>query len=112
MTTNAFPLKELRDPKRFASHFDLSLAQLAEVSGLPEEDLINKTPSAEQRLHEMVTILELAMPLCTNEFEALRWYRNEKIPGLADHTGESLVKSGKADAVIQHLKRIQEGGFA
>jgi hypothetical protein len=44
--------------------------------------------------------------------QAYAWYRSEPLSGFGDLTAGELVKRGLADAVLAHLNRVAEGGFA
>jgi hypothetical protein len=48
----------------------------------------------------------------TNRYAAMAYYRNNKIVGFGCKTMEELVKDGHAEAVIEHIRAGEVGGFA
>ena len=52
------------------------------------------------------------LKLVTTNSDAERWLIKEKIPSLGDKTAAQLILEGQADAVLQHLERITDGGYA
>ena len=45
------------------------------------------------------------------EQQAIAWYRFEPLPAFGGRTAETLVKEGKAAAVLGYLDHIALGGF-
>jgi hypothetical protein len=96
--------------------FGLSKLQIARSLGLPAE-AVNKrsrlgAAKTQQRLREMLEIVNRVSDWSGGELQAMAWYRSQSIPALGDQTAEALVKAGKADVVREYLDGIALGGFA
>ena len=99
-----------------ADRFGLSKLQVARSLGLPKEALHKRerfvAPKTQQRLREMLEIVNRVSHWAGGQVQAMAWYRGESIPALGDQTAEALVKAGKADVVREYLDGIALGGFA
>jgi hypothetical protein len=104
------------NPRNMANTFETTVKTLASISGL-SVDAISKSKRArskksQERLREMLLIINRATPWCGSIFQAYAWYRSEPLPSLGDLTAETLVKQGYANHVLQHIDRIAQGGYA
>jgi antitoxin Xre/MbcA/ParS-like protein len=103
-------------PDRVAEAFGLTKFQLADILGLARETLYRSTranaPKTQARMREMLEILSFVEDWAGGKLQAMAWYRAQAIPEFGGRTAESLVKSGDASAVRDHLDRIALGGFA
>jgi hypothetical protein len=101
---------------RVADAFSLTKFQLADILGLARETLYKPSranaPKTQARMREMLEILSFVEDWAGGKLQALAWYRAQAIPEFGGRTAESLVKSGHASAVRDHLDRIALGGFA
>ena len=99
-----------------ADRFGLSKLQVARSLGLPKEAVHKRSrfvaPKTQQRLREMLEIVNRVSQWAGGQVQAMAWYRGESIPALGDQTAEALVKAGKADVVREYLDGIALGGFA
>ena len=50
--------------------------------------------------------------LVFSERDGKRWMTQEKIPGFGGKTANELISDGCVDAVIKHIERISNGGYA
>jgi hypothetical protein len=100
---------------RVANAFKLTKFQLADILGLSRETLYKSSranaPKTQARMREMLDIISFVEPWCGGKLQAMAWYRAQPIVGFG-RTAESLVKSGHASWVRDHLDRIALGGFA
>lgn len=96
--------------------FGLSKLQIARSLGLPKEAVHKRSrisaPKTQQRLREMLEIVNRVSAWAGGQVQAMAWYRSQSIPALGDQTAEALVKAGKADVVREYLDGIALGGFA
>ena len=96
--------------------FGLSKLQIARSLGLPKEAVHKRSrisaPKTQQRLKEMLEIVNRVSAWAGGQVQAMAWYRSQSIPALGDQTAEALVKAGKADVVREYLDGIALGGFA
>ena len=67
--------------------------------------------ATQRRLHNIIEILDRAIPCAGSGVRAFVWYRSQTLPSFGDQTAEDLVKTGRAEAVKCHLEKIVEGGF-
>jgi hypothetical protein len=100
---------------RVADAFCLTKFQLADVLGLARETLYRPARAhaakTQARLREMLEIISFVEDWAGGKLQAMAWYRAYAIPEFG-RTAESLVKSGHASWVREHLDRIALGGFA
>ena len=96
--------------------FGLSKVQIARSLGLPKEAVHKRdrltAPKTQQRLREMLEIINRVSVWSGGQVPAMAWYRSQPIPALGDQTAEALVKAGQADLVREYLDGIAIGGFA
>jgi Protein of unknown function (DUF2384) len=96
--------------------FGLSKVQIARSLGLPKEAVHKRdrlvAPKTQQRLREMLEIVNRVSMWAGGQVQAMAWYRSQPIAALGDQTAEGLVKAGKADLVREYLDGIAVGGFA
>lgn len=59
-----------------------------------------------------VTIIARATELLGDEPRAIAWFRFQPLPGFDGKTAEELVAEGQAEAVLNHLDALENGGFA
>lgn len=104
------------NPKAFADKFHTTVKEVAVVSGLSPDTVAKRhrvqSKASQKRLRDIVLILNRVLPWCGSPMQAYAWYRSEALPSFGDMTAEELVKRGMADAVLKHLNRVAEGGFA
>lgn len=99
-----------------ADRLGINKRELALTAGLAPETLQRKAradaPATQARLAEMSEIIRRVNAWAGGDRQAFAWYRAEPLPEFGDRTAESLVKSGKADAVRDYLDHLALGGFA
>ncbi len=103
-------------PKAVADQFHTTIKEVAAFSGLSQDSVSKRnrvrSKSSQKRLRDIVLILNKVQPWCGASMQAFAWYRSEQLPGFGDLTAEDLVKRGMADAVLDYLSELAEGGFA
>lgn len=99
-----------------AGALHVTKAELATAIGLPAETLRKtereRSRPAQQRLRDVVEILNRVSHWTGSDLQAYAWYRSEPLPPFGQRTASDLVVEGLADAVKTHLSRIAVGGFA
>jgi len=103
-------------PDRLSDWLGTNRQQLASAAGL-SRDAVSKAarlqaPATQQRLRDLVEIINRIRGWAGSPEVAFAWYRAEPIPGFGDLTAEDMVRQGRADAVKRYLTRIAAGGFA
>ncbi len=103
-------------PKAVAEQFHTTVKEIAALSGLSPDTVAKqsrfRSKTSQRRLRDIVLILNRVLPWCGTPMQAYAWYRSEPIPGFGDLTAEDLVKRGMAEAVMEYIGRIAEGGYA
>ena len=103
-------------PRAVADEFHTTLKVVSTLSGLPIDTVSKKSrfrsKASQQRLRDIVLILNRVLPWCGSPIQAYAWYRSEPLPSFGDLTAEDLVKRGKADDVLEEISRLASGGFA
>jgi hypothetical protein len=104
------------DPALIADLLRITVEEIAGLCGLPQgairdQDRI-RSASFQERLRDLVLILDEVQPWCGSLPDASTWYRSEPIPSLGDATAEDLVKAGKGKLILSYLARIEQGGYA
>ena len=116
LTTDLIDQSGFVSPKAVAEQFHTTVKEIAALSGLSPDTVAKqsrfRSKTSQQRLRDIVLILNRVLPWCGTPMQAYAWYRSEPIPGFGDLTAEELVKRGMAEAVLEYLGRIAEGGYA
>lgn len=97
-------------PKRFSKALGVQVAGLANLAGVHRNTLRN--PASERlqdKLREMVRVISAAATLTGDVSKAIYWYRNEPITDYDHRTAAELVAEGHADAVMAHLRDLENG---
>lgn len=97
-------------PKRFSAALGVQVASLASLAGVHRNTLRN--PSSERlqdKLREMVRVITAAASLTGDISKAIYWYRNEPIADYQHKTAAELVADGHVDAVMAHLRDLENG---
>ncbi|MCU7916794.1 MAG: MbcA/ParS/Xre antitoxin family protein [Candidatus Thiodiazotropha sp. (ex Epidulcina cf. delphinae)] len=103
-------------PRAVADEFHTTVKEVAVLTGLSPDTVAKqsrfRSKASQQRLRDIVMILNRALPWCGTPMQAYAWFRSEPIPSFGDLTAEELVKRGMAEAVKEYIGRIAEGGYA
>jgi hypothetical protein len=103
-------------PRAVAEEFHTTVKEVAALSGLSPDTVAKqsrfRTKASQQRLRDIVMILNRVLPWCGTSMQAYAWFRSEPLPSFGDLTAEELVKRGMAEAVMEYVGRIAEGGYA
>lgn len=97
-------------PKRFSAALGIQVANLAGLAGVHRNTLRN--PASERlqdKLREMVRVIAAAGALTGDMAKAIYWYRNEPIADYDHKTAAELVAEGHSDAVMAHLRDLENG---
>jgi len=106
----------LVEPGKLAEALQISKSDLAAGAGLSRDAVYRTSRLAshrtQQRLNEVVEILDKVLPWTGHPRIAYAWYRSQGLPGFGGLTAEDLVKSGRSEDVQHYLSRISVGGYA
>jgi len=116
LTTDLIDESGFVSPRALADEFHTTVKEVAAFSGL-SPDTVSKqsrfrSRATQQRLRDIVLILNRVLPWCGTSMQAYAWYRSEPLPNFGDLIAEDLVNRGMAEAVLEELSRIAEGGYA
>lgn len=93
----------------------ITKGEFARAIGLSHSALIHKdrlrSASTQQRLHQIMEILQHIELWAGSISGAWTWYRTYPLAPLGDLTAEELVSRGRADDVRAYLSHIAEGGY-
>lgn len=97
-------------PKRFSAALGVQVAGLANLAGVHRNTMRN--PASERlqdKLREMVRVISAAATLTGDVSKAIFWYRNEPIADYDHKTAAELVAEGHVEAVMAHLRDLENG---
>jgi hypothetical protein len=97
-------------PKRLSEALGVQVTSLAVLAGVHRNSLRN--PASERlqdKLLEMVKAITAAATLTGDIGKALYWYRSEPIAQYDHKTAAELVAEGHLDAVLAHLRDLENG---
>lgn len=103
-------------PDALLDRLHITKREFAQAIGLSHRALIHKdrlrAASTQQRLHQIMEILQYIEPWARSIGGAWSWYRTYPLAPLGDLTAEELVSRGRADDVRAYLSHIAEAGYA
>jgi hypothetical protein len=104
------------EPERVAAQFNMTRPALAATLGLGQDALIRKdraeSRKSQQRLREMLEIVERVRDWAGGDLAALSWYRATPIAAFGGRTAEAIVKDGKAHLVRDYIDGLALGSYA
>lgn len=105
-----FSLRKIAEALRTTSE------EVARTTGLGRDAVQRKdqvrSDRTQKRLRELVEILNKVEPRFGSALMAYAWYRSEPLPGFAGQTAMQLVRSGRADEVLDYIDAIDAGVHA
>lgn len=103
-------------PRKIASAFRTTSEEVARTAGLGRDAVQRKdrvrSDKTQRRLREMVEIINKAEPRFGSALMAYAWYRSQPLPGFSGQTAMQLVKSGRADDVLDYIDAVDAGVHA
>ena len=103
-------------PARFAEALRTTSEEVARTAGLGRDAVQRKervrSDRTQRRLREMVEILNKVEPRFGSALMAYAWYRSEPLPGFSGQTAMQLVRSGRADEVLDYIDAVDAGVHA
>ena len=105
----------LVNPGQLAEVLDVMKSDLAAAIGLSRDSLCGPSRLAscrtQQRLNELVRIIEVVLPWAGHPRIAYTWYRTQELASFGGQNAEDLVKAGRCEHLERYLSRISEGGY-
>ena len=103
-------------PRKIADAFRTTSEEVARTAGLGKDAVQRKdrvrSDKTQRRLREMVEIINKVEPRFGSALMAYAWYRSEPLPGFSGQTAMQLVRSGRADEVLDYVDAVDAGVHA
>ena len=103
-------------PRKIAEAFRTTSEEVARTAGLGRDAVQRKervrSDKTQRRLREMVEIINKVEPRFGSAMMAYAWYRSEPLPGFSGLTAMHLVRSGRADDVLEFVDAVDAGVYA
>jgi hypothetical protein len=100
-------------PRKIADILRTTSEEIARTAGLGKDSVQRasrlRSDKTQRRLREMVEILNKVEPRFGSALLAYAWYRSEPLSGFSGHTAMQLVKSGRADEVLDYIDAVDAG---
>jgi hypothetical protein len=103
-------------PRKIADAFRTTSEEVARTAGLGRDAVQRRervrSDKTQRRLREMVEIVNKLEPRFGSALIAYAWYRSEPLPGFSGQTAMQLVRSGRADEVLEYIDAVDAGVHA
>ncbi len=103
-------------PRKIAEAWRTTSEEVARTAGLGRDAVQRqervRSDKTQRRLREMVEIINKVEPRFGSALIAYAWYRSEPLSGFSGHTAMQLVRSGRADDVLDYIDAIDAGVHA
>ena len=113
MTLAQFAEGGLFAPRKIADAFRTTSDDVARSVGLGRDAVQRKdrvrSDKTQRKLREMVEVINKVEPRFGSALMAYAWYRSEPLAGFAGQTAMQLVKSGRADDVLDYIDAVDAG---
>jgi antitoxin Xre/MbcA/ParS-like protein len=100
-------------PGKIAAAFRTTSEEVARTAGLGKDAVQRKdrvrSNKTQRRLREMIEIVNKVEPRLGSALMAYAWYRSEALPGFSGQTAMQLVRSGRADEVLDYIDAVDAG---
>lgn len=100
-------------PRKIAEALRTTSEEVARTAGLGKDAVQRKdrvrSDKTQRRLREMVEIVNKVEPRFGSALMAYAWYRSEPLPGFSGQTAMQLVRSGRADEVLDYIDAVDAG---
>lgn len=100
-------------PRLIAATLQTSREDVARSVGLGKDALQRRdrlqSDKTQRRLREMVEVINKVEPRFGSALLAYAWYRSEPLPGFSGRTAMQMVRSGRADEVLDFIDAVDAG---
>lgn len=103
----------LISPRLMAERLHMPMTRLSKLAHVNRNALAAQPAShkVQEGLGEIAQIIAKASELTRDDARAIIWFKHQPIAGYG-MTAEKLVEMGRADLVLEHLERIDEGVYS
>jgi hypothetical protein len=103
-------------PRRIAEALRTTREEIARTAGLGKDAIQRKdrvgSDKTQRRLREMIEVINKVEPRFGSALMAYAWYRSEPLSGFSGQTAMQLVRSGRADDVLDYIDAVDAGVHA
>lgn len=103
-------------PSKIADALRTTSEEVARTAGLGRDAVQRKervrSDRTQRRLREMIEVINKVEPRFGSALMAYAWYRSEPLPGFSGQTAMQLVRSGRADEVLDYVDAVDAGVHA
>lgn len=103
-------------PRKIAAALHTTSEEIAHTAGLGKDAVQRKervkSGKTQRRLREMIEIINKVEPRFGSALMAYAWYRSEPLPGFSGQTAMQLVRSGRAEEVLDYIDAVDAGVYA
>lgn len=103
-------------PRKIAAALRTTSDEVARTAGLGKDAVQRKdrigSVRTQRRLREMVEILNKVEPRFGSALMAYAWYRSEPLPGFSGLSAMQLVRTGRAEEVLDYIDAVDAGVHA
>lgn len=103
-------------PGKMASAYRTTSEEIARTAGLGRDAVQRKerirSDKTQRRLREMAEVLNKVEPRFGSPLMAYAWYRSEPLSGFSGMTAMQLVRSGRAEDVLDYVDSVDAGVHA
>jgi uncharacterized protein (DUF2384 family) len=100
-------------PRKIADALRTTSEEVARTAGLGKDAVQRKdrvhSDKTQRRLREMVEVINKVEQRFGSSLMAYAWYRSEPLPGFSGQTAMQLVRSGRADDVLDYIDAVDAG---
>ncbi|MBZ9874931.1 MbcA/ParS/Xre antitoxin family protein [Mesorhizobium sp. BR1-1-9] len=100
-------------PRKIAATFQTTSEEVARTVGLGKDAIQRKdrvrSDRTQRRLRELVEVINKVEGRFGSALMAYAWYRSEPLPGFSGMTAMQLVRSGRADEVLEYIDAVDAG---
>ena len=100
-------------PRKIADALRTTSEEVARTAGLGKDPVQRKdrvhSDKTQRRLREMVEVINKVEQRFGSSLMAYAWYRSEPLPGFSGQTAMQLVRSGRADDVLDYIDAVDAG---
>ncbi|WP_314962664.1 MbcA/ParS/Xre antitoxin family protein [Bradyrhizobium cosmicum] len=103
-------------PSKIAEALRTTSEEVARTAGLGRDAVQRKervrSDRTQRRLRAMIEVINKVEPRFGSALMAYAWYRSEPLPGFSGQTAMQLVRSGRADEVLDYIDAVDAGVHA
>lgn len=106
----------LLTPRKIAQRLRTTSEDLARSAGLGRGAVQRwdriASGETQRRLRELVAVIDGVAPRLGSAMMAYAWYRSQPLPGFSGQAAMQLVRSGRADDVLDYVDAVDAGVHA